>query len=195
MGRGSSEVISRCESATFHRGEDTGSVRDKEEIGMEIYLMQHGKSFSEEADPERSLTPEGENQIEASTRALQKMGVGFDLIVTSPKKRARQTAEIVAQGLEYPSDDIKVTEALQPKAPASDAISFLKAYEDKTRVLLTGHLPSLGGIASDLLSEGSKVDVQFNMGGLCRVDADLSKGGAGELKWVLPPEHLRLIAG
>jgi hypothetical protein len=33
------------------------------------------------------------------------------------------------------------------------------------------------------------------MGGLCRVDADLSKGGAGELKWVLPPEHLRLIAG
>lgn len=161
---------------------------------MEIYLMQHGQAFSEEADPERSLTPEGENQIGASTRALQKIGVGFDLIVTSPKKRAGQTAQIVAKGLGYPTDDIKVTKTLQPTAPAHEAIAFLKAYEDKRRVLLAGHLPSLGEIASDLLGQGSTVSIHFEMGGVCRIDVDLLQGGPGELRWYLLPEQLRLIA-
>lgn len=161
---------------------------------MEIYLMQHGQAFSEEADPERSLTPEGENQIGASSHALQKIGVGFDLIVASPKKRARQTAEIVARRLDYPIDDIKVTETLQPTAPAQEAIAFLKTHEDKRWILLAGHLPSLGEIASDLLSEGSKVSIHFDMGGVCRIDADLLQGGSGELKWYLTPEQLRLIA-
>jgi phosphohistidine phosphatase len=164
-------------------------------MAMEIYLMQHGEAFSEEADPERSLTPEGEGQIRASAQALQRVGVSFDLIVTSPKKRARQTAEIVAQSLSYPADDIKVTETLQPTAPAPEAIAFLKAYEDKDRALLAGHLPSLGEIASDLLSEGTKVAIRFSMGGVCRIDVDLLRAGSGELKWLVPPEHLRLAGG
>lgn len=161
---------------------------------MEIYLMQHGQAFSEEADPERSLTPEGENQILVSARALEKMGVAFDLIIASPKKRARQTAELVAERLDYPVDDMKVTETLKPTAPAAEAIALLKAYEDKRRVLLAGHLPSLGEIASDLLSEGSKVSVHFEMGGVCRIDIDLLQGGPGELRWYLSPEQMRLVA-
>ncbi len=161
---------------------------------MEIYLMQHGQAFSKEVDPERSLTPEGENQIAASASALQKIGVRLDLIVSSPKKRARQTAEIVANGLGYPLDGIKVTETLQPTAPVQEAIAFLKAYEEKKAVLLAGHLPSLGEIASDLLSEGSTVSIHFGMGGVCRIDVDLLQAGPGELKWYLPPEHLRLIS-
>jgi len=160
---------------------------------MEIYLMQHGQAFSEDADPERSLTPDGENQIKASARALTKIGVGVDLIASSPKKRARQTAEIVAQELRYPVDDIKVTEKLQPLAPVQEAIAFLKAYEEKKRVLLAGHLPSLGEIASSLLTEGSKVSIHFDMGGVCRIDVDLLQVGSGELKWYLTPDQLRLI--
>ena len=161
---------------------------------MDIYLMQHGQAFSEEADLERSLTPEGESQIVASARALKRIGVSLDLIVSSPKKRARQTAEIVAQRLGYPADEIKVTETLQPKAPSSDVIAFLKAYEDKKQILLAGHLPSLGEIASDLLCEDSKVAIQFYMGGVCRIDVDLLQAGSGTLKWILAPEHLRFVA-
>ncbi len=161
---------------------------------MEIYLMQHGQAFSEEADPERSLTPEGERQIGKSVRALEKMGVAFDLIVTSPKKRARQTSEIVAKHLSYPVDDIKVTETLQPKSPADQAIAFLRAYDDKTSILLAGHLPSLGELASELLAEGAKVSIHFTMGGVCRIDVDLLQAVSGELMWYLPPDHLNLIA-
>lgn len=163
---------------------------------MEIYLMQHGEAFSEDADPERSLTPEGERQIEASGRALKKLGVEVDLVVSSPKKRARQTAEIVGRVLGYPSEEIRATEALQPTAPAPDALLFLKAYEDKKRILVAGHLPSLGEIASALLSEGPKVAIRFSMGGVCRIDVEeVLQTGLGELRWLLAPEHLRLIAG
>jgi phosphohistidine phosphatase SixA len=63
---------------------------------MEIYLMQHGEAYAKDRDPERSLTPNGEDQIHSSGKALRKLGVDVDLIVSSPKKRARQTAEIVA---------------------------------------------------------------------------------------------------
>jgi len=161
---------------------------------MELYLMQHGQAFSEEADPERSLTPEGESQIGKSGRALRKMGVAFDLVVTSPKKRARQTAGIVATHLSYPVDDIKVTETLQPKSPADQAIAFLRAYEDKRSVLVAGHLPSLGEIASALLAEGVGVAIHFEMGGVCRIDVDLLQAGPGELMWYLVPDQLNLIA-
>ena len=161
---------------------------------MEIYLMQHGQAFSEEADPERSLTPEGERQIDKTARALRRMGVTFDLIVTSPKKRARQTAHIVAEHVNYPADDIKTTETLQPKSAAHEAITFLKAYEDKRSVLATGHLPSLGEIASALLAEGVSVPIHFEMGGVCRIDADLLQAGSGELIWYLVPDQLNLMA-
>jgi len=47
---------------------------------MEIYLMQHGEAHAEDQDPERSLTPGGEDQIRSSGKALKKLGVDVDLI-------------------------------------------------------------------------------------------------------------------
>jgi phosphohistidine phosphatase len=168
--------------------------KHKEEGVMEVYLMQHGEAFSEEADPERSLTPDGESQIGKTGRALREMGVACDLVVTSPKKRARQTAEIVAKQIQFPADDIKTTETLQPKSAAYEAIAFLRAYENKRSVLVAGHLPSLGEIASTLLAEGVGVRIHFEMGGVCRIDVDLLQAGPGELRWYLVPDQLNLIA-
>ena len=170
-----------------------GKFGNQERIVMEIYLMQHGQALAEEIDPERRLSPKGEDQIRVTTRALQKMGVGFDFIASSPKKRARQTAEIVATGLGYPVDAIRVTETLEPKASSEETLAFVRTYEDKKRVLLAGHLPSLGEIASGLLSQGAKVSIDFQMGGVCRIDVDLSRGEPGELKWYVTPEQLRLM--
>jgi len=54
---------------------------------MEIYLMQHGEAYPKDKDPERSLTPRGDEQIHLSAKALKKMDLSFDLIVASPKIR------------------------------------------------------------------------------------------------------------
>ncbi len=161
---------------------------------MEIYLMQHGEAYSEDQDPERSLTPEGEGQIHSSGTALKKLGVDVDLMVSSPKKRARQTAEVVAGELGYSKEGIEVTEALEPLAPSEDLIASLGRFGDRNKVLLTGHLPSLGKIASDLVSEEGDVSIHFEMGGVCRIDVEALPTHKGDLRWILSPAHLRLLA-
>ena len=69
---------------------------------MEVYLMQHGPALPKEQDPEEGLGPEGQERIHTSGQALRKMGVNFDAILCSPKKRSQQTAAIVAEeAIEY----------------------------------------------------------------------------------------------
>jgi len=161
---------------------------------MEIYLMQHGKSYAKDRDPERSLTPQGEEQIHLSAKALKKMALNFDLIVSSPKKRARQTAEIIAGELGYPRHNIKVTETLEPTIPAKDALSYLESFGDKDKIFLAGHLPSLAEVASALVSDTSQVLIHFEMGGVVRIDIEEVKGHRGELRWSLTPDQLRMIS-
>jgi phosphohistidine phosphatase len=161
---------------------------------MEIYLMQHGEAYQEDQDPERSLAPGGEEQIRASGKALRKLGVDMSLIVSSPKKRARQSAEIAAEELRYPKEEIAVAEVLEPLVPAEDAIAYLRRFSGKQKVLLAGHLPSLAEIASSLLSEGGRISIHFQMGGVCRIDAEKLPTHAGDLRWILTPVQLRLLA-
>jgi phosphohistidine phosphatase len=161
---------------------------------MEIYLMQHGEAYAEDQDQERSLTPGGEDQIRASGKALRKLGVDVDLIVSSPKKRARQTAEIVGGELGYSGEEIAVTETLEPLAPAEDAIAYIRRYGEKEKVFLAGHLPSLGVIASKLVSQEAHVSIHFEMGGVCRIDVEVLPTHEGDLRWVFPPTQLKLLA-
>lgn len=157
---------------------------------MEIYLIQHGEAKPKDVDPERGLTAEGERQIEVSAKALKGLGVAIDLVVTSTKKRAQQTAQILAKGLGYPKEDIVANKGFDPLAPADEAIGFLKGFEEKGHILVAGHLPSLAEIASALLCEGSKVAIDFKMGGVCRIDCEGLPTHTGVLIWYIRPEHL-----
>lgn len=161
---------------------------------MEIYLVQHGEAYPESEDPERHLTPRGEGQIQTTVRALQKLDVRFDRIVCSTRMRAQQTAQIVARGLHYPLEQVAVTPSLDPTAPGAEFLVYLKKLADQDRILLVGHLPSLGKIASDLLTRSAPVSIHFEMGGVCRIDPEPNLSGPGELRWYLTPEQLALIA-
>ena len=118
---------------------------------MQIYIMRHGEALSEMQDPQRRLSPEGRAQIEMNAAALKVMGASFDLIISSPKERARETAKIVARTLSYPLNEIEVTDTLNPNSPPEDFIDFLKGFKGRERILAAGHLPSLQNIALWLL--------------------------------------------
>ena len=60
---------------------------------MDIYLMQHGPSFPKDQDPEEGLTPEGRGVVRAAAKVLKGLAVKPEVILASPKTRARQTAE------------------------------------------------------------------------------------------------------
>jgi phosphohistidine phosphatase len=161
---------------------------------MEIYLMQHGPYLPKEQDPDEGLSPEGEARIHASGKALRKMGVTFDAIFSSPKRRSGQTAAIVAGEVGFPPDKITETDKVKAMTPPEETLEMLRELGSHNRVLIAGHLPSVGEVASSLLTEGSKATVAFEMGGCCRIDAQELPTHAGQLKWYLTPDQLGLIA-
>ena len=161
---------------------------------MEIYLVRHGAAFSKEEDPERHLNNDGVDQCHLTGRALKRLEIQLDLIVSSPKARARQTAEIIAEEVGYSRAEIKITEALEPTALPKDTISYLNDFADVKRIMLVGHLPLLGHLASELLINTSQISFYFEPGAVCQINTEQPHAFAGDLCWFLTPEHLRIIA-
>ena len=162
---------------------------------MEIYLMQHGPNLSKDEDPEESLSPEGEVQISKAAQAIKKMGLEFDVIIASPKKRSQQTAALVARTIGFPVDSIVETEKVKAMTPAEETIRYLEEFQGKQSVLIAGHLPSLAEVASFLLTSGSKATIQFERGGIGRIDVEVLPTHEGRLRWYLTPAQLELMVG
>ena len=161
---------------------------------MELYLMQHGPYLPKEQDPDEGLSPEGDARIHASGKALRRMGITFDAIFSSPKKRSGQTAAIVAGEVGFPPDKITETDKVKAMTPPQETVEMLRGLSGFTRVLIAGHLPLVGEVASFLLTEGSRANIAFEMGGCCRIDVEGLPTHAGQLKWCLTPDQLELIA-
>ncbi len=161
---------------------------------MEIYLMQHGPYLTEDRDPEEGLSPEGKETIRTSGKALKKMGIEFDLIISSPKKRSKQTAVIVAEETGTPSENIVETEKVKAKTPPEDTVKALAEYADNERILIAGHLPSLAETSSFLLTRDSGAKIEFEKGGCCLIMAEELSTHSGRLMWYLTPDQLKLIA-
>ncbi len=161
---------------------------------MDIYLVRHGAAHTKEDDPERHLNKDGLEQCRLSGRALRRLGTRLDLVISSPKARARQTAEIIADEVGYPKDEIKVTETLEPMASPKDTISYINNFTEKNNVMLASHLPLLGNLASELLSKSTQISFYFEAGAVCQIDVDHPISHTGIFRWFLTPEQLRLIA-
>jgi phosphohistidine phosphatase len=160
---------------------------------MEIYLVRHGAAYTKEEDPERHLNNDGVNQCHLTGRALKRLDITFDLIVSSPKFRARQTAEIIAAEVDYSKQEIKTTETLEPTALPKDTISYLNDFTGTKRLLLAGHLPLLGHLASELLSNTTPISLNFEPGAVCQINIEQPHSHTGDLRCFLTPEHLRIM--
>ena len=161
---------------------------------MELYFLRHGiageqKRASSTEDAERTLTPEGIEQIKKVAKCMKEMKLSLKAVISSPFVRARQTAEIAAKTVGF-SGEIILSEALIPDAGFDGFFELLKKQGSKGNLLFVGHIPSLANFVSTLISRGG-ASVDFKKGGLCRVDtldADLSI--PSELKWLVTPELL-----
>jgi phosphohistidine phosphatase len=158
---------------------------------MQLYLMQHGQALAASENPERPLSREGVATIRATAAALKKLGLAFDTIACTRKKRSHQSAALVAEAVNYPYTDLVESDTLEPDAPPQGALAFLAALPENGAVLVAGHLPSLAGIAALLL--GAPVRLRFEHGGVCRLDLAAPAPGAAELVWQLTAPQLRLL--
>lgn len=159
---------------------------------MEIYLMQHGEALPEEADPQRGLSENGKEQALAAGTALARLGVELGRIVSSPKKRAHETAEAVARALAFSPKEIVTTKALEPLTHPEETIGELRAMGGDTSILLAGHLPSLAEVAAYLMDCQRRI--AFRMGGIGCIEVERWERGGGKLLWYMTPEQVSRIA-
>jgi phosphohistidine phosphatase len=105
---------------------------------MEIYLLRH--AIAEDApaghpDSERALTAEGKKKLRNVLRAAAEAGVHPTLIVTSPYRRAVQTAQAAAEILGYKGDLLR-TKSLEPGSSPASVWEELRVHKDEPRILL-----------------------------------------------------------
>ncbi len=157
---------------------------------MQIYLLRHG--IAEDAGPgrpdsERALTGEGKEKLRRRVlKRARAAGTAPSLILSSPYKRAVETAEVAADVLGYDGKIVRVP-ALTPNASPYDTWNEIRAHHGEEAVLLASHEPLMSSLAALLLhSPGLAVDMK--KAALLRVDCDrMAAEPHCSLKWMLVP--------
>lgn len=153
---------------------------------MKLYLIQHGEATSEQENPSRPLTGKGAEDVKKTASFLAKIGRGPISIRHSGKLRARQTAQILADSL-GPDCELREAESLSPNAPVKDLADELKQIT--MDLMIVGHLPFLGNLASILLTGSESGNpVAFRQGGA--VCLRRNEDRTWQVGWMITPEIL-----
>jgi phosphohistidine phosphatase len=167
---------------------------------MKLYVLRHGiavepgtPDFANDAD--RPLTPEGGRKLRQIAEAMAALELSFDLILSSPYLRARQTAEIVAEVLKA-RKMLELSDSLTPGGSTKKLVELLNSLQPSPEgVLLVGHEPYLSGLISLLVSGRETFAVVMKKGGLCKLSTEsLKPGRCAALEWLLTPKQMALMS-
>ncbi len=163
---------------------------------MNLYFLRHGiaedrNPAKHKDDSQRALTDEGIEAMRLEVKAFKALKLDFDHILSSPYLRARQTAEITAEGLGI-KKRLKFSDHLacggDPKKLVKDLATN---YYSKDNILLVGHEPYLGDLIGLMISGSAHASIQMKKGGLCKVAVEYPAFAlCGTLKWLLTPNQL-----
>ncbi|HEY8176357.1 MAG TPA: histidine phosphatase family protein [Gemmatimonadaceae bacterium] len=145
-----------------------------------------------EPDELRPLSDKGRKQMKSAADGLRALVPKCDVVVTSPYTRAVQTAEIVSEVYDAPVEE---TSALEPESAPDDFVHWLRERGDVDVVIVAGHEPHLGGLATWLMTGASESHVEFKKGGACLLEFEGQvKKGDGVLRWLMGPKELAELA-
>jgi len=168
---------------------------------MRVYLLRHAIAGERDprkypADSDRPLTREGRGKMARAARGMRALGLRFDLVLTSPLVRARQTARIVATSMS-PRPPRRALRPLSPGSGSGGVFTALSTLPADSSVVLVGHEPDLSRLAGAMIVEPrSDLSLDFKKGGLCRIDFEgAPRPAAGRLILHLTPRILRMLAG
>jgi phosphohistidine phosphatase len=168
-----------------------------------LYLLRHAPAFPKDhdrwpKDSQRPLTPEGEKEFRLAARGLARMVPRADVILSSPARRAWQTAEILSELDCWPAPiPLPVVTASRRRASPQKATLALEDYAEAKYVAVVGHKPRLQEFAAYLLTgEDDPLDIEIKKGGVMCIRFDGARSrGAGKLRWLLTPKALLFVAG
>jgi phosphohistidine phosphatase len=163
--------------------------------GMKLYILRHGDAVEHGdarfKETDRPLTPKGIQRTKLLAHALRQMEASFDVVLSSPLTRARETAEIVVRGLRR-EKRLELTDHLALSGSMASLVDQVNAIHPRPKsVLLVGHEPYLSGFISLLCSGGPALSLALKKGALCRLEVEvLSCAKCGTLEWLLQPRLL-----
>jgi phosphohistidine phosphatase len=156
---------------------------------MQIYLLRHG--IAEDAQPggpdaERPLTGEGRDKLRRVLKRARTADLDPSLILSSPYRRAVETAAVAAEVLGYKGEIVR-TRALAPEASPLDAWEEIRNRKDERAILLASHEPLMSSMAAFLL-DSPALRLEMKKAALVRIDCErFGPKAAGVLKWMLTP--------
>jgi phosphohistidine phosphatase len=150
---------------------------------MNLYLVQHGEAKTKAEDPERALTQSGTEVVERMAAWAAKAAFEVDQVRHSGKRRAQQTAEILAEAI-APSRGVVSVSGINPN---DDVAPWAETLARKNRpVMLVGHLPFLSRLASLLLVDDAAAEViRFRNAGIVCLTHEENRWS---LRWVVTPD-------
>ncbi len=165
---------------------------------MELFILRHaeaGKSLPARAkDAERSLTEEGQEELGDVARALYRLKVRPDHIISSPLKRSRETASAVAKALKE-RDKVEIWDELKPEGSRQEFYKRLSKLKPESIVLCVGHEPYLTHMINEVMGHQGVSRIVLRKCGLARLSIKaFSPKLEGELRWLLTPRLLKRMS-
>ncbi len=163
---------------------------------MELFILRHGIAVERgtpgyEDDRIRPLTKKGRERLHIIARTMKEFGISFDVVLSSPYERAKQTAAVVSEILDV-KDSLRLVDALTPDGDDEEVIDLLREeYAGAKHILLVGHEPYLSGLIARLLAGEKGVEIILKKGGLCKLKIDsLRYDCCATLEWLMTPKWM-----
>jgi phosphohistidine phosphatase len=161
---------------------------------MIVYFLRHASAgqsvVNPKKDEKRPLDADGVRQCGYIGRALASMQVHVDAVISSPLKRALQTASLVGTEMGYEGKFL-IEDALRPEADFSAFKEMLQNYKKLEAIMVVGHNPSLQEfLASFISNSGCKAGVELKKGGIARVDTGAK---LNLLQWYMTPKMVKAV--
>ncbi len=151
---------------------------------MKLYLVQHAKAASKQVDPQRPLTEEGRRDVQKVAAFIKPLKLCLDCLWHSGKRRADETAELLAEVIEIKKAKI-ARDGLGPNDDVTTLRDELASVQQD--IMIVGHLPFLSKLASLLLAGSESADtVAFKNGGI--VCLNLAETNQWQIDWIVTPE-------
>lgn len=160
---------------------------------MNLFILRHASAGTRRVNPlldvKRPLDKEGKQYCLQLAQVLQAMKIQFDVIVSSPLKRALQTAVLVGteNGYEAP---VLLSNHLSPTGTLAGFHALLQEVEKHDNVLVVGHSPNIENFLGSLLVPASShiaANVRLRKGSIARVGMTRP----ATLMWMLDPRTVR----
>jgi phosphohistidine phosphatase len=161
---------------------------------MRLYFLRHASAAEiASSDAERVLTKHGESEAHIAGAALLKLGVAPAQILSSPLRRARQTAQIAGAAMKF-GGTITTLDELLNHASTTSLLKAVKPWAEAREILLVGHMPSLAEHVNALSNGAGEGGVSLGKAGIACVELDGLRVGTGKLIWLKQqPELARLV--